>query len=185
MAHLPCVLADAYIHELGENESAGRNSLQRSARYAGKDITHRMEAMRYSLLVVIALMIGSAAAAQTPAGAIPAPADVAAPPADATKTPSGLATKVIKPGSGKDHPTKDDLVTVDYSGWTTDGKMFDSSVARGAPSTFPVNRVIPGFSEALQLMVQGEKRRMWIPEAIAYKGQEGRPKGMLVFDVLL
>src|SRR2546425_6541883 len=79
---------------------------------------------------------------------IPAPPDVAAPPADATKTASGLATKVITPGSGKDHPAKDDLVTVHYTGWTTDGKMFDSSVAQGKPSTFGVSRVIPGFSEA-------------------------------------
>jgi len=123
-----------------------------------------------------------AAAAQS---TIPAPPDVAAPPANATKTASGLATRVITPGTGKDHPTKDDLVTIDYTGWTTDGQMFDSSVAKGKPSTFPVNRVIPGFSEGLQLMVAGEKRRMWIPEALAYKGQENRPKGMLVFEVLL
>jgi len=134
---------------------------------------------------ILTLLAFVAATLQAQTGAIPPPADVAAPPADATKTASGLATKVITPGSGKDHPTKDDLVTVHYTGWTTDGKMFDSSVAQGKPSTFGVSRVIPGFSEALQLMVPGEKRRMWIPEALAYKGQEGRPKGMLVFEVLL
>ena len=116
---------------------------------------------------------------------IPAPPDVAAPPADAVKTASGLATKVIKPGTGKDHPAKEDLATVEYTGWTTDGKMFDSSVAKGKPATFPVNRVIAGFSEGLQLMVPGETRRLWIPEALAYKGQENRPKGMLVFEVTL
>jgi peptidylprolyl isomerase len=127
----------------------------------------------------------SAAAQPPPSSAIPAPADVAAPPKDATKTASGLATKVLKAGSVSDHPTREDLVTVHYTGWTTDGKMFDSSVARGAPSTFGVSRVIPGFSEGLQLMSPGEKRRLWIPEALAYKGQEGRPKGMLVFDVEL
>ena len=122
------------------------------------------------------------ASAQTPSQ-IPAPSDVAAPPADATKTASGLATKVIKPGTGKDHPGKDEAVTVDYTGWTTDGKMFDSSVVRGRPSTFAVNRVIPGFGEGLQMMVVGETRRLWIPESLAYKGQQGRPAGMLVFDV--
>jgi FKBP-type peptidyl-prolyl cis-trans isomerase len=116
---------------------------------------------------------------------LPAPPDVAAPPADAAKTASGLATKVVKPGTGKDHPVKDDLVMVDYTGWTTDGKMFDSSIARGKPSTFGVSRVIAGFSEGLQLMVPGETRRIWIPEGLAYKGQEGRPKGMLVFEVTL
>ena len=72
-----------------------------------------------------------------------------------------------------------------YTGWTTDGKMFDSSVMRGQPATFPLNRVIPGWTEGLQLMVVGEKRRFWIPEKLAYQGKEGAPKGMLVFDVEL
>ncbi len=136
------------------------------------------------IFILAFLLAASAAAAQTP-NQIAAPPDVAAPPADAQKTASGLATKVLKPGTGKDHPTRDDLVTVHYTGWTTDGKMFDSSVQRGQPSTFGVARVIPGFGEGLQLMTVGEKRRLWIPESIAYKGQEGRPKGMLVFDVEL
>jgi FKBP-type peptidyl-prolyl cis-trans isomerase len=136
-------------------------------------------------IFAFALVLAAAtASAQTPSQ-IPAPSDVAAPPADATKTASGLATKILKPGTGKDHPMRDDLVMIHYSGWTTDGKMFDSSVAGGKPATFPVARVIPGFSEGLQLMVTGEKRRLWIPEALAYKGQENRPKGMLVFDVEL
>ena len=115
--------------------------------------------MRILLALILSLATPSVARAQNP---IPAPTDVAAPPADATKTASGLATKVLTPSTNKDHPTKDDLVTVDYTGWTTDGKMFDSSVARGKPSTFGVARVIPGFSEGLQLMVRGEKRRLWI-----------------------
>jgi len=116
---------------------------------------------------------------------VPAPADVAAPPADAAKTASGLASKVIQPGSGGDHPTAADLVMVNYTGWTTDGKMFDSSITRGKPSTFGVGRVIAGFGEGVQLMVVGEKRRLWIPESLAYKGQAGKPAGMLVFDIEL
>jgi len=113
-----------------------------------------------------------------------APGDVAAPPADAKKTASGLATKVLQPGTGTVHPAADDAVTVNYTGWTTNGKMFDSSISRGQPATFAVNRVIAGFGEALQLMVTGEKRRVWIPENLAYKGQR-EPKGMLVFDLEL
>ena len=136
------------------------------------------------LTILLPMLVTAAAFAQPPA-AIPAPPDVSAPPADAAKTPSGLATKVLKPGSVKDHPTKDDLVTVHYTGWTTDGKMFDSSVVSGHPATFRVAGVIAGFSEGIQLMVPGEKRRLWIPEALAYKGQAGRPAGMLVFDVEL
>jgi peptidylprolyl isomerase len=114
-----------------------------------------------------------------------APADVAAPPTDAKVTDSGLATKVIGPGTGHDHPGPKSRVTVHYSGWTTDGKMFDSSVTRGQPATFGLNQVIPGWTEGLQLMVEGEKRRLWIPEELAYKGQPGKPQGMLVFDVEL
>src|SRR3989442_15641959 len=116
---------------------------------------------------------------------IPPPPDVAAPPADATKTASGLAWKVLTPGSGKDHPAPSDTVTIHYTGWTTDGKMFDSSVAKGRPSSFRVNGVIPGLGEGLQLMVVGEKARLWIPEDLAYKGGAGHPAGLLVFDVEL
>ena len=135
--------------------------------------------------LVTTTLFGAALAAQTAPKVIPAPADVASPPADAKKTASGLATKVLQPGTGKDHPTAEDQVTVHYTGWTTDGKMFDSSVSRGQPASFPLNRVIAGWTEGVQLMVVGEKRRLWIPEALAYKGADGRPKGMLVFEVEL
>ena len=114
-----------------------------------------------------------------------APADVAAPPADAVKTTSGLASKVLKAGSGGAKPTATSMVTVHYTGWTTDGKAFDSSVARGKPATFPLNRVIKGWTEGLQLMTVGEERRLWIPENLAYQGRRGAPAGMLVFDVEL
>jgi len=63
--------------------------------------------------------------------------------------------------------------------------MFDSSVASGQPAEFSLNRVIRGWTEGLQLMVEGEKRRFWIPEDLAYQGQPGQPAGMLVFDVEL
>ncbi|MFT7624884.1 MAG: peptidylprolyl isomerase, partial [Myxococcota bacterium] len=125
-----------------------------------------------------------AAAPPKPAD-IPAPADVAAAPADGEKTESGLVSKVLKPGKGADKPKPTDSVKVHYTGWTTDGKMFDSSVQRGEPITFPLNRVIPGWTEGVGLMVEGESRRLWIPEALAYKGRPGAPAGMLVFDVEL
>jgi FKBP-type peptidyl-prolyl cis-trans isomerase len=116
---------------------------------------------------------------------IPAPADVAAPPADAQRTATGLASKVLKPGTGDKKPAPQDKVKVHYTGWTTDGKMFDSSVQRGNAATFGVSDVIPGWTEGLQLMTVGEQRRLWIPEALAYKGRAGSPAGMLVFDVEL
>lgn len=120
--------------------------------------------------------------------AIPAPADVAAAPSDAKVTASGLAVKVLTPGTGKEHPGQTDRVSVHYSGWTKDGKMFDSSVARGAPTTFGVGEVIPGWTEALKLMVVGEKARLWIPGKLAYGDHPqmgGAPSGDLVFDVEL
>jgi peptidylprolyl isomerase len=117
----------------------------------------------------------------------PVPADVAAVPADAEKTTSGLASKVLTKGSGKEHPKATDKVTVHYSGWTLDGKLFDSSVTRGEPSSFGLNQVIAGWTEGVQLMVKGEKRRFWIPAGLAYGENPGggRPGGMLVFDIEL
>ncbi|MFQ5527889.1 MAG: FKBP-type peptidyl-prolyl cis-trans isomerase [Thermoanaerobaculia bacterium] len=131
-----------------------------------------------TLLMSALLLFSSVAAAE-----IPAPPDVAAPPAGAERTESGLATIVLTEGTGEGHPSATDIVKVHYTGWTTDGKMFDSSVEKGQPVGLPLDRVIKGWSEGLQLMVVGEKRRMWIPEDLAYGGMEGRPAGMLVFDV--
>jgi FKBP-type peptidyl-prolyl cis-trans isomerase len=125
------------------------------------------------------------------ASGLPAPPDVAAPPADATTTASGLASKVLAAGTGADRPGPNDSVKVNYTGWTTDGKMFDSSVAplqpgrKSEPITLSLGRVIPGWTEGMQLMVVGEKRRFWIPEGLAYKGRPGAPAGMLVFDIEL
>ncbi|MBC8072307.1 MAG: FKBP-type peptidyl-prolyl cis-trans isomerase, partial [Deltaproteobacteria bacterium] len=113
------------------------------------------------------------------------PPDVAAPPADAKKTKSGLAYKVLAAGTGKDHPNSWDKATVNYSGWTTDGKMFDSSVTRGKPASFNLKQVVPGWTEGIPLMVKGEKTRFWIPKELAYDGKPGKPQGMLVFDVEL
>jgi peptidylprolyl isomerase len=141
-------------------------------------------------LVLLVLGLVMPVAGQTPPSApvvrdYSAPSDVATAPADAIKSPTGLASKMLNPGSGTGKPKATDIVTVDYTGWTTDGKMFDSSIARGRAATFPLNRVIAGWSECVQLMTVGEKRRCWVPEALGYRGQTGRPSGMLVFDIEL
>ena len=136
-------------------------------------------------VLILAMLTGAAAfaTAQTTMKTIPPPEDVKAAPADAKKTSSGLAYKVLTPGKGKQRPTATCEVTVHYTGWTTDGKMFDSSVTRGEPSTFPLDGVIKGWTEGVQLMVEGEKTRFWIPARLAYQGQQGKPAGMLVFDI--
>src|SRR6187551_206479 len=133
--------------------------------------------MRHLSAFALAAALATTAAAQQkpPAPApIPAPANVAKPPAEAAKTASGLASIVLQAGTGKAKPGPTDLVTVHYTGWTTDGKMFDSSLTRNAPSSFPVDKVIKGWGEGVQLMVVGEKRRLWIPQNIAYNGMAGR-----------
>jgi FKBP-type peptidyl-prolyl cis-trans isomerase len=141
---------------------------------------------RLSVLLLLVLALG-ACRLKEEEPSMPAPPDVAAPPADALKTASGLASKVLQIGMTSDRPSARSTVKVHYTGWTTDGKMFDSSVLRGEPSEFPLNQVIAGWTEGVQLMVVGEKRRFWIPGNLAYDngGRPDAPKGMLVFDIEL
>ena len=116
--------------------------------------------------------------------AIPTPSDLNAPPADAIRTSTGLTYKILRPGTGADHPFPQSTVTIDYNGWTADGDLFDSSVLRKTPVEGRVDRFMPGFTEALRLMTIGEKRRLWIPEALAYFGVSP-PYEVLIFDVEL
>jgi FKBP-type peptidyl-prolyl cis-trans isomerase len=132
------------------------------------------------LSLILMLAIGVVACGKK----VPAPPDVAAPPSDSLKTTSGLSIKVLQMGTGTRRPTTSDRVTVHYTGWTTDGEMFQTSTG-GSPATFGVTQVIDGWTEALQRMVEGEKVRVWIPEELAYQGQSGKPAGMLVFDIEL
>ena len=138
--------------------------------------------------MLIAVMALAACAGGAPPGEVeqvPPPPDVAAAPADAQRTASNLASKVLQPGTGTRHPRPNSQVKVHYTGWTTDGKTFDSSVTKGEPITFGLDQVIPGWTEGLQMMVEGEKRRFWIPGRLAYDGSPGRPQGTLVFDIEL
>ena len=102
-------------------------------------------------------------------------------------TASGLQYKVIKSGAGPS-PKSTDTVKVHYTGTLIDGTVFDSSVQRGTPATFPVNGVIPGWTEALQLMKVGDKWQLVIPAKLAY-GEKGPgfigPNSTLIFDVEL
>lgn len=103
-------------------------------------------------------------------------------------TQSGLQYKVLHKGSGVEHPKATDTVKVHYHGTLIDGKVFDSSVNRGKPISFPLNRVIKGWTEGLQLMVVGEKTRLFIPSELGYgnRGVGPIPAGAtLIFDVEL
>jgi FKBP-type peptidyl-prolyl cis-trans isomerase len=150
--------------------------------------THRFLFLSATLLSAICAFPLTTNASETDTySMLETPKDVNAIPSDAEVTASGLASRVLQAGSGSESPAAADTVTVHYSGWTTDGKMFDSSVKRGQPTSFPLNRVIKGWTEGLQLMVVGEKRRFWIPADLAYGENPGggRPGGLLVFDVEL
>jgi FKBP-type peptidyl-prolyl cis-trans isomerase len=125
---------------------------------------------------------------ETPPPPPEVPEDVSAPPASATKTASGLQYRVLQKAEGDRRPNATSQVTVHYSGWTTDGKMFDSSVARGKPLQFGLNQVIRGWTEGVQTMLVGEKTRFWIPGKLAYGDKPmrpGAPAGLLVFDIEL
>ncbi|MCU0772173.1 MAG: FKBP-type peptidyl-prolyl cis-trans isomerase [Verrucomicrobia bacterium] len=102
--------------------------------------------------------------------------------------PSGLQYKILKSGSGKT-PAASDTVKTHYHGTLIDGTVFDSSVERGEPVSFPVNGVIPGWTEALQLMKEGDKWQLFIPGKLAYgeRGAGGRigPNSTLIFEIEL
>lgn len=103
-------------------------------------------------------------------------------------TESGLQYKVLTPGNGEEHPNATDVVKVHYHGTLTDGTVFDSSVARGKPIEFGLNQVIKGWTEGLQLMVEGEKTRLFIPSELGYGNRSAGsiPAGStLIFDVEL
>lgn len=114
-----------------------------------------------------------------------APPDVTAAPAGATRTASGLAYRFLKRSGQKRRPGAHDRVTLHYSAWTSDGKLFDSSRVRGKPANLPLRYLIPGWAEGLQLMAEGDKALFWIPEPLAYAGRDGSPRGMLVYEVEL
>jgi peptidylprolyl isomerase len=94
----------------------------------------------------------------------------------------------LSKGPGAVNPKATDRVRVHYTGWSKDGKMFDSSVMRGQPTTFGLNQVIKGWTEGVQLMKVGDKARFWIPGNLAYGDKPkrpGAPSGQLTFDIEL
>lgn len=116
------------------------------------------------------------------------PEDVAAPSASATVLSSGLAYRVLRPGPAGEKPTEASLITVHYTGWTSDGRQFDSSITRGQPFQFRTGQVIPGWGEGVRLMTVGSVYRFWIPSHLAYgdsPSRAGAPAGQLTFDVEL
>jgi peptidylprolyl isomerase len=108
-------------------------------------------------------------------------------PRSARKTPSGLAVQVLRKGRGTRHPGPGSRMTLHFSGWTTDGRLIESSVMAGQPATYELEGVLPGWREALQGMAVGDKVRLWIPAALAFgeKPRRGQPHGDVVYELEL
>ncbi len=136
-----------------------------------------------AVLSIVSGLLASAPLAWAQTIGLEPPTDLAGPPPEADRAPSGLVSRVIVPGEGGPAALPDDYVTVHFAGWTTDGNIIDSS--GDAPPMFPLNRTLPGFRECVQLMAMREHRRCWVPATLGYRGQEGRPDGPVVFDVVL
>ena len=148
--------------------------------------------LRFPLLAAASLcLLGCNLTAQTTGGSN-ATTNAPAAPATAggmTTTASGLKYQVLKHGDGTVSPKATDTVKVHYEGKLLDGTVFDSSIARGQPVSFPLNRVIPGWTEGLQLMKVGDKFKFEIPANLAYGANSPSPtippNSTLVFEVEL
>jgi FKBP-type peptidyl-prolyl cis-trans isomerase len=148
---------------------------------------------RYTGILAAVLYLTACQKATEPSSETTTAAPPAAPPAagqtnEMTTTASGLKYQVLKQGTGTVSPKATDTVNVHYHGTLLDGTIFDSSVQRGQPISFPLNGVIAGWTEGLQLMKVGDKFRFQIPPNLAY-GEASRPSippnSTLIFDVEL
>jgi FKBP-type peptidyl-prolyl cis-trans isomerase len=144
-------------------------------------------------LAALSLTACSHAPATPPAPPPPLPPGQTMPvkPADAIVLPDGLAYKVLRAGTGTQHPVLSDQVTANYSLWFPDGKMIESSCKPDGtcdPATFPLNALIPGWQEAIPLMTEGETIDLWLTADLAYGDpprKPNRPAGPLIFQIQL
>jgi peptidylprolyl isomerase len=116
------------------------------------------------------------------------PADLKAPPQTAQRLSSGVVIEILNPGTGTRHPRMDSHVTLNYSGWSPDGVLLESTIMSGHPAIVLVGTALPGWRELLPLMVTGEKVRIWIPADLAYGEGAFRPTapaGNVVYDIEL
>jgi len=118
----------------------------------------------------------------------PTPSDLTSPAQGAVRMPSGVIMRVLTPGVGTSHPSVNNWVTVDYTGWTSDGKLFETTIMSGHPAVVLLGRALAGWQDSLPHMVVGEKVRLWIPAALAFgEKPDSRflPAGNLVYDLEL
>jgi peptidylprolyl isomerase len=127
-------------------------------------------------------------ASATPVYFMPPPADISMPPADAEREPNGVARKILKRGSGPSHPPPDAFVDLLYAGWERNGRQFEGMGPNASPNRFDLKELCPGLSQEIQQMSVGDKRRLWVPAALAYAKRTdfaNAPKGDMTFEVEL
>ncbi len=132
---------------------------------------------------------GDAGVAMTPPAGTPAPLDVFAAPADAERDPSGLARKILTRGTGTTHPDlKHTVLDLRYAGWERNGHQFEGTSTAGTPGRYDPTELIEGLQHELSLMVEGERRRIWVPAALAYGKRTNfanAPKGDMTYEIEL
>lgn len=137
-------------------------------------------------LALIGVVLGNwVVGPATPASATgPSLKEIKTPPADAQRHASGLVSMVLEKGTGDRRPDRNDVTKVHFTGYNAKGEVFRTSEGE-QPGNFPLDKVFPGWSEGIQLMVVGEKRRLWIPAKLGPKNPRSGPTGDVVFDVEL
>src|SRR5262249_34414485 len=121
-------------------------------------------------------------------GMAPVPPDVFAPPPDAEREPNGVARKILARGTGTAHPPADGYVDLRYAGWERNGRQFEGTPTGGATGRYDLPSLAPGVAAEVAQMVEGDKRRIWLPAALAYGKRENfvnAPKGDMTFEVEL
>jgi peptidylprolyl isomerase len=118
----------------------------------------------------------------------PPPADVSAPPGDAEREPSGVVRKILARGKGTTRATTQSFADLRYAGWERNGKQFEGTDADGTPRRYELKELAPGVAAELTQMVEGDKRRLWIPGALAYANRPNfanAPRGDMTFEIEL
>ena len=136
----------------------------------------------FSFFSIVGLVLIAASPAALAAD--PTLEEIKKPPAEAERHESGLISLKLKDGTGDRHPDFNDVALVHFTGWTPEGEVFRTTIG-DKPGTFPLDKVFPGWSEGIRLMVEGEKRRLWVPSHLGPQNPSSGPKGAAVFDVEL
>ena len=191
LSMLICQIRHGYLRFVGMTAIAGSSAIITSCKSPTVQNSVTLGDASSALATQTAVAVTPAPPSSLPpaapvASSAPAPADVAAPPADATKTPSGVAMKVLRAGHGGDRPKDDDCVKVTFQGWNREGTLLVSSPDEALVQC--MRTIVPGLVTALKAMSVGEERRVWVPAELAFSAHDHdrtSPKVDMTFDLAL